>query len=128
MKTLALMILLLTACNQQLGLPGVDGKDGRDGLDGTAGADGAAGAPGSAGADGINGRDGSVVTFVKFCPHTASYPTTFPEVGLCIDGELFAVYSANGGFGVKLEPGAYSSNAIGSACSFTVQAGCVVVP
>jgi hypothetical protein len=114
MKTLMMtLILLLAACNQQLGLPGKDGVDG------------AAGAPGS---NGINGRDGSVVTFVKFCPHTASYPTTFPEVGLCVDGELFAVYSANGGFGVKLEPGNYSSNAIGSACSFEVHDDCVVVP
>jgi len=111
-----LIMLLMVGCAQQLPTPGAPGKDGTNGKDGTAGT------------NGINGQNGSVVTFVKFCPQVTSYPSVFVEVGLCIDGELFAVYSVNNGFGVKLETGNYSSHAIGSACSFSVQPGCVVVP
>jgi len=76
---------------------------------------------------GPRGADGTQITIVQFCPGvTPTYPTTFPEVGLCIDNQLYAVYSANNGFLVLVTPGRYSSNAIGSSCSFTVLPNCVV--
>lgn len=67
------------------------------------------------------------ITPVQFCPNvTPTYPTTFPEVGFCIQGNLYAVYSANDGFLSLIPPGTYVSNAIGSACTFTVLADCVI--
>jgi hypothetical protein len=70
------------------------------------------------------------VTFqsIQFCPNvTPSYPTTFPEVGFCINNLLYAVYSANDGFLTMIPPGYYDSNAIGSSCSFTVVPNCGIV-
>jgi hypothetical protein len=114
------------------------GDDGRDGIDGTQGIQGVAGAQGRAGDkgdkgdtgakgdQGVKGADGTNITVVKFCKDTPSYPTTFPEVGLCINNQLFAVYSANDGFLTLIPPGNYLSNAIGSNCNFTVKANCIV--
>lgn len=73
------------------------------------------------------GQDAASVTVVQLCHGTAHYPTVFPEVAFCIGGKLYATYSANGGFSTELTPGAYSSHAIGSSCSFVVQSNCVVV-
>jgi hypothetical protein len=71
--------------------------------------------------------NGATFTSIQFCPGvTPTYPTTFPEVGFCINGNLYAVYSANNGFLTVISPGYYDSNAIGSSCSFTVVAGCGV--
>lgn len=65
---------------------------------------------------------------IQFCPGvTPSYPTTFPEVGFCINNVLYAVYSANNGFLTVIPTGYYNSNAIGSACSFTVIPNCGIV-
>lgn len=89
-------------------------------LNGTNGTNGAAGVAGTA------GTPGTLVTSVQFCPGTPSYPSTFPEVGFCISNVLYAVYSANDGFLTVVEPGTWSSNAIGSSCTFTVSANCKV--
>lgn len=78
------------------------------------------------GPQGIPGAYGTTVTPVQFCPGTTTYPTTFNEVGFCIGGSLYAVYSANDGFLTLIPPGTYSSNAIGSSCSFTVLPNCVI--
>lgn len=78
------------------------------------------------GQDGVAGSPGTVVTPVQFCPGTPVYPSTFIENGFCIEGQLYAVYSANGGFMVLLTPGEYSSNGINASCSFTVGANCAV--
>lgn len=67
------------------------------------------------------------LAIVKFCAESTSYPSTFPEVGFCIEGQLYAVYSANDGFLTLIPPGQYRSNAIGSACNFTVSDNCVIV-
>lgn len=121
MKKLLAILLLVTAvsCGS---LKGDRGEAGPAGSPGVAGVDGQ---------DGINGQDGQdaiPVTVVQLCPGTTVYPSTFVEVAFCIDGELYGTYSANGGFSTKLVPGAYSSNAIGSSCNFTVSANCVVTP
>src|ERR1700677_3386138 len=82
------------------------------------------GPPGPQGPEGISTYDAQPI---QFCGNaTPSYPTTFPEVGLCIQGQLYAVYSANDGFLALIPPGNYESNAIGSACNFTVGPGCAI--
>jgi hypothetical protein len=94
------------------GRPGFNGADGRDGVDGQ---DGAPGAP------------GTLSTIVNLCDGETTYPSKFVEVAVCFNNELYAVYSTNGGFFTKIPPGAYSSNAVGSKCDFTVLPGCEVV-
>jgi hypothetical protein len=93
---------------------GVNGTNGSNGINGTNGINGA------------NGLPGTKITLVQFCSGTPSYPSTFPEVGFCIEGSIYAVYSANDGFLTYLPPGAYSSNAVGSSCNFTVSAECAI--
>lgn len=108
------------------GPAGPQGPQGQKGDAGLGGINGLQGQIGPQGIAGVPGSPGTVVTFVKFCLQTLSYPSTFPEYGLCLNGELFAVYSQNGGFGVKVPPGSYYSNGINSSCNFTVGANCAV--
>lgn len=98
---------------------GVAGKDGQSTV-------GATGSQGPVGPQGAPGVDAHPVTVVKLCPATTVYSTTFTEVAFCIDGSLYAVYSANGGFESLIPPGTYSSNGINSSCTFTVHANCEV--
>lgn len=99
-------------------------------LNGATGAQGATGATGSQGATGAQGSPGtlgSIVIAIQFCPGvTPTYPSAFPEVGFCIDGTLYAVYSANDGFLAEITPGTYSSDGINASCTFTVGANCEV--
>lgn len=92
-----------------------------NGVNGATGAQGVAGVQGVAGA---NGTAGTQITPVEFCGHgyVATYPSMFPEYGLVIDGVMFGVYSANGGFLSPLPPGVYSSNGINASCTFTINA------
>lgn len=85
------------------------------------------GEKGDTGPQGEAGADATPVTVVKLCPGATTYPSTFIEVAFCVQGSLYATYSANGGFTTELVPGHYSSHAINSSCGFTVQANCVVV-
>lgn len=85
---------------------------------------GAAGTPGTPGHDGV---DLTPISFVQFCQGVQpSYPDSFAEIGICVNHNLYGVYSANGGFMVLLPPGAYSSNGINASCGFTVTADCGV--
>lgn len=93
-------------------------------LVGPTGPQGPAGPPGERGPAG----PGEEITFVQLCPGTPSYPSSFPETAICASGHLYAVFSVNGGYLTLLPEGRYSSNAVGSRCSFTVRANCVVVP
>lgn len=69
------------------------------------------------------------LTEVQFCSGgPASYSSTFPEYGLCISGNIYAVYSANDGFLTELPPGVYTSNGVNSSCTFTVGPDCQIVP
>lgn len=71
--------------------------------------------------NGLPGGNASSIQIVQFCPGvTPNYPTSFPEIGLVIAGDLYAVYSDLGGYLFKVVPGVYHSNAIGSSCDFTV--------
>lgn len=73
-------------------------------------------------ANGTNGTPGTVMAPLQFCPGTPSYPSKFIEVGFVINGSVYAVYSANGGFMALIPPGNYTSNGIGSSCNFTLNA------
>ncbi len=90
------------------------------------GATGSTGGVGPAGERGLPGP-GESVTAVRFCAESSTYPSVFGEVGLCISGQLYAVYSSKATL-VLIPPGRYQSDSIGSACSFTVLINCVVTP
>lgn len=88
---------------------------------------GPAGPQGEQGPQGSPGQDAIPVTVVQFCPgYTPVYPNAFPEVGVCISGQLYGVYSANDGFMALLTPGTYSSNGINASCTFTIGPNCQV--
>ena len=99
--------------------------NGANGLNGEQGLPGIQGIPGLAGSNGANGSDGTVVTPVKFCERDNS---TFPEYGLIIGDELFAVYWGSTpaspktpqAFLTKLVAGDYMSTG-GNNCLFTVR-------
>ncbi len=129
-KLLFTILLVITACR---GTTGHDGAtiQGPKGDTGSIGATGPSGNDGVNGSDGVSiqgpaGADGTQITIVQLCPGvTTTYPGVFVEVGICIEGKLYGVYSQNGGFMTYLADGAYTSNAIGSACNLVVH-GCQV--
>lgn len=90
---------------------------GRNGENGTQGAPGAVGP---------NGTPAPPTTLVQLCPGAPAYSTTYIENAICLQGQLYGVYSANGGFLTLLTPGAYTSNGIGSSCNFTVGLNCAI--
>jgi hypothetical protein len=109
------MLLMVALCASCSGKTGPQGMVGPEGI------------PGGIGPQGIPGEAGTQFTIVQFCPNsTPAYPTTFPEVGFCIDNKVYAVYSANDGFLTEILPGTYESNAVGSSCTFTLLDNCVV--
>lgn len=75
------------------------------------------------GPQGLPGVNTTPIVPVEFCKGiTPTYPSTFPEYGFNINGTIWAVYSANGGFLTKLTPGNYSSDGINASCNFNVSA------
>lgn len=104
--------------------PSVEVCSGENGLNGESGIQGVQGIPGIAGATGAAGAEGASVTPVKFCSTDNS---TFPEYGLLIGDDLFAVYWGTTpaspivpqAFLTKLVAGNYMSTG-GSNCLFTV--------
>lgn len=103
------------------------GSCGDTGSTGPAGPIGEAGPQGPKGEDGKDGKDSNPIVTVSLCPgDQPSYPSSFPEYGVCIDNQLYAVYSVNGGFFALIPPGTYQSNAVGSHCTFKVLENCQV--
>lgn len=147
MKKVVCMLLLtlfLGGCGDQIsslaikGDPGIAGKDGTNGQDGANGADGApgekgdkgdigaTGATGAKGDKGDAGTPGTTVEVVQLCGScVGAYPNVFPEIGLCMNGKLYGVYSANDGFLVFLPNGAYHSKGINCECNLVIS-GCTV--
>lgn len=119
MKNLLIAILAMFAINACSKFKGDTGATGQTGATGSAGQNGATGAVGPQGVPGISG-----LTIVKFCPGDTVYPTTFNEIGFCLEGKVYGTYSANDGFSSELPPGAYTSNGIGSSCNFTILDNC----
>jgi hypothetical protein len=101
-----LALLLLNACSHEQGTV-------------IAGPKGDTGAP---------GQDATPVKTVQFCPSQGA--TTyghFPEYGLCIGNEIYAVFwDKNNAFLAKVVPGTYTSTSTGLQCTFTVAADCEV--
>jgi len=98
--------------------------NGANGVNGEQGFPGIEGIPGIAGSNGTNGTNGTRVAPVKFCLTDNS---TFPEYGLMVENDLFAVYwgttpaSPNKpqAFLTKLVAGNYMSTG-GNNCLFTI--------
>ena len=85
------------------------------------------GAVGPQGPSGSPGTNGTVVNIIQLCPgFTPTYPSSFPEVALCIDNQLYGVYSANDGFLSLLTPGTYTSDGINASCTLTILPNCVI--
>jgi hypothetical protein len=76
--------------------------------------------------NGLDGTNGTFVQPVQFCPGNTIYPNEFNELGFCIQGSLYAVYSLNNGFLSLIPPGRYDSDAVGSSCDFTVGTNCTI--
>lgn len=81
---------------------------------------------GTPGANGVAGSPGTVISSIQLCPGIPVYPSKFIETALCLDNNLYGVYSANGGFLTLLPAGYYGSNGINSSCNFTVGPNCSV--
>lgn len=118
-----LVAFLFVGCAGKDGSVGGQGSRGEQGVQGDKGDQGDVGAQGQQGNAGV---DATPVTVVKLCPGVTTYPSIFVELGLCMSGKLYGVYSANGGLLVEFAPGSYFSNSIGSTCNFTVGANCQV--
>ncbi len=92
------------------------------------GRDGAMGETGSTGPSGIQGQMGNPGTSIRpvlLCPEV---PGAFPEVLLCINDHLYAVYDANRPGEVhytEVVPGYYRSTD-GRECRFRVLTGCEI--
>lgn len=119
MKKIILMCFLVSCGANIKGKDGEPGKPGPQGIQGESGEQGEIGVQGPAGRD---GQDGSHITPVIPCPDdTRSYP----EVLLCIDNQLYAVYDQepNKVRYVQVSPGTYTTTD-GRSCTFTVADGC----
>jgi hypothetical protein len=97
---------------------------------GPAGPIGPKGAPGQTiqGPVGPSGAPGTGVSTIQFCPgYTTTYPTTFPEYGICIGNNLYAVYyDGKNTWLAEIVPGYYASTSTSAPCDFTVGADCTV--
>jgi len=90
------------------------------------GLDGNTGGLGPVGPKGSPGLDATPVEAIQLCPGVDTYPSVFTEYALCLDNQLYAVYSIPNAFLTLLTPGSYTSKGIGSACNLTVAPNCVV--
>lgn len=112
-------------CNGINGLNGEQGIPGVQGIPGLAGSNGTNGSNGADGKDGVNGTNGTSILPVRFCEKDDS---KFPEYGLLIGEDLFAVYwgttpaspNTAQAFLTKLVPGDYMSTG-GNNCLFSVK-------
>lgn len=119
-----LLIVSLAGCGDNNGFIAVPGPQGAPGDPGPQGNQGLAG---PVGPTGTAGQDGTSITTVQLCSgYTSSYPSTFPEVALCIDGKLYAEYYSPPSSGLTYLPdGSYSSTQTSAPCNFVVS-GCTV--
>jgi hypothetical protein len=73
--------------------------------------------------NGLNGQDATPVKMVKFCPNAPdTYPSSFPEYGICLGNKIYAVYWNNTAFLSYLTPGNYVTTSVNVNCSFKVLA------
>lgn len=144
MNKLILIMLMLSGCGSSpYGVVGPQGATGTTGQSGTSCtvtnvAIGQPGAPNGGSLlscgdnsslvlNGTPGNNGTSISPIQFCLGTTTYPNEFNEMGFCVEGNIYAIYSVNGGFMTLIPPGSYSSNAINSSCNFSVENNCVIV-
>lgn len=86
------------------------------------------GATGPQGQQGPSGVDLSSVSVVQFCSgYQTSYPNSFPEFGMCVNGNLYAVYwNGSDAWLAEIVSGYYASTSTSAPCNFTVTSGCNV--
>lgn len=121
MKYILTITLLLTLASCGRGPAGNDGINGLNGTQGESGKDGQDGDKGDKGDAGTN----SITKVIKFCPGLVdSYNVQYSEQGLCIDGKVYAVYSANNLAAlVEISHGTYvTTTPKGANCTFTIDA------
>lgn len=71
----------------------------------------------------LNGTPGvSPISFVQFCPSvTPTYPSMFPEVGICYNNSLYAVYwDKHNAWLSSIPNGYYKSTSTSAPCNFHV--------
>jgi len=82
------------------------------------------------GTNGTNGKPGAnaSLTMVQFCPsYTTTYPSDFPEFGICVNNALYAVYwDGRNSWLSELVPGVYASTSTSAPCTFSVNANCLI--
>lgn len=105
---------------------------------------GPSGPTGQNGAPGANGAsraiDGNLIVCgttsiqfdypVQFCSnYQTTYSNSFPEWGLCIQGQLYAIIDQPNGYDylALIVPGEYESEATNAVCTFTVKPNCQVI-
>jgi len=82
---------------------------------------------GPPGPTGSPGPSGTIITMKQLCGSCVpTYPSVFAESVMCIDNQLYGVYSANGGFLSLLTPGTYTSNGINCSCTITIGNDCSI--
>jgi hypothetical protein len=83
---------------------------------------------GNNGENGQAGTPGTVVTPIQFCTgYTTTYPSSFPEFGVCINNLIYAVYwDGSNAWLAQIVPGYYASTSTNAACDFTVAENCTI--
>lgn len=101
-----------------------------NGANGSNGTNGAQGAQGPQGEPGAAGQNTTPITAVQFCPgYTTNYPSTFPEFGLCLNSQIYAVYwDGHNAWLALVAPGYWASTSTSAPCNFHVLANCQVTP
>lgn len=94
----------------------------------TVGPAGPMGPQGTPGVNGLPGTPGTVITVVQFCSGASSYPSVFPEMGLCDNGTIYAILDQSNGYDyfTAIVPGQYASETTGLSCTFTVGSNCSI--
>ena len=97
-------------------------------IDGSKGDTGNTGEVGPQGIQGVQGTPGTSVSVVLFCSNkTTSYPSSFPEYGLCINNRLYGVFWDNkNSWLAEIPPGTYRSTSTSAACDFQVKPNCII--
>lgn len=141
MKKILTSLIILTACGTNTyylpgnngaagatGSSGLIGNTGEQGIQGSTGIIGPTGAIGITGSEGVTGNSGANISYIKFCNnYIGSYPGSFPEYGICIDNNLFAVYwDGRNSWLAMVYPGYYKSTSTTAPCNFTVLPNCIV--
>jgi len=78
--------------------------------------------------NGTDGAPGTSVSMIKFCTgYTTTYPSSFPEYGTCVGGQLYGVYwDRTNAWEALVAPGYYSSTSTSAPCNFSVGANCTI--